>query len=48
MAHGWFLNAATARYPAVVLGAEAASLLAKGAYNGLFLGLGAVARSSAA
>ena len=41
MSHGWFLNAATARYPAVVLGAEAASLLAKGAYNGLFLGLGA-------
>jgi putative ABC transport system permease protein len=27
MAHGAFLNAATARYPAVVLGAEAASLL---------------------
>ena len=27
MAHGRFLNAATARYPAVVLGAEAASLL---------------------
>jgi putative ABC transport system permease protein len=27
MAHGVFLNAATARYPAVVLGAEAASLL---------------------
>ena len=27
MAHGSFLNAATARYPAVVLGAEAASLL---------------------
>ena len=27
LAHGAFLNAATARYPAVVLGAEAASLL---------------------
>jgi putative ABC transport system permease protein len=27
LAHGTFLNAATARYPAVVLGAEAASLL---------------------
>ncbi|HEX3515898.1 MAG TPA: ABC transporter permease [Trebonia sp.] len=27
LAHGRFLNAATARYPAVVLGAEAASLL---------------------
>ena len=27
MAHGTFMNAATARYPAVVLGAEAASLL---------------------
>ena len=27
VAHGSFLNAATARYPAVVLGAEAASLL---------------------
>jgi putative ABC transport system permease protein len=31
MAHGAFLNSATARYPAVVLGAEAASLL--GIYN---------------
>jgi putative ABC transport system permease protein len=31
VAHGRFLNAATARYPAVVLGAEAASLL--GIYN---------------
>ena len=27
LAHGAFLNLATARYPAVVLGAEAASLL---------------------
>jgi putative ABC transport system permease protein len=30
LAHGTFLNAATARYPAVVLGAEAASLLGIG------------------
>ena len=30
VAHGTFLNAATARYPAVVLGAEAASLLGIG------------------
>jgi len=40
LAHGTFLNAATARYPAVVLGAETASLL--GIFSFVALALAAI------